>query len=81
MTKFIYAYTHAGNTNQWKRATGQTGEFAIKVGETSKPGVTRVKQQLTTAFPGLAGVDILFHSESAERPDGSTFSTTMSERS
>ena len=74
MTKFIYAYTHAGNTNQWKRATGQTGEFAIKVGETSKPGVTRVKQQLTTAFPGLAGVDILFHSESAERPDGSTFS-------
>jgi hypothetical protein len=74
VTKYIYAYTHAGNANPWKRATGQSGEFAIKVGETTKPGIERVRQQLTTAFPGLTGVDILFHSEVAERPDGSSFS-------
>lgn len=74
MTKFIYAYTHAGRAKRWKRATGQQGDFPIKVGETTKPGIVRVKQQLTTAFPGLAGVDILFHSEPAERRDGSSFS-------
>ena len=74
MTKYIYAYTHAGNANPWKRATGQSGDFAIKVGETTKPGIARVKQQLTTAFPGLVGVDILFHSEVAERQNGSNFS-------
>ena len=74
MTNYIYAYTHAGRSKKWKRATGQRGDFPIKVGETSKSGISRVKQQLTTAFPGLEGVDILFHSEVAEGPDGKTFS-------
>lgn len=74
MTNYIYAYTHAGQSKKWKRATGQRGDFPIKVGETSKSGISRVKQQLTTAFPGLEGVDILFHSELAEGPDGRTFS-------
>ncbi|MCU1358634.1 MAG: hypothetical protein JWM89_4052 [Acidimicrobiales bacterium] len=73
MNKFIYAYTHDGHAKPWKRSTGQKGEFWIKVGETKKPGIARVKEQVNTAFPGLHGVDILFHSEPADSPDGSGF--------
>jgi len=76
VSNYIYAYTHAGKAKRWKRSTGQKGDYPIKVGETSKPGIGRVKQELTTAFPGLDGVDILFNSEMAERPDGTTFSDT-----
>lgn len=74
MSNYIYAYTHSGNARKWKRSTGQKGEFWIKVGQTVKPGITRVKEQVNTAFPDLDGVDILFHSELAERPDGTPFS-------
>lgn len=74
MTNYIYAYTHTGHATPWKRPTGQRGDFWIKVGETKKPGIARVREQLTTPFPGLVGVDILFDSEVAERPDGTGFS-------
>lgn len=72
MTQFIYAYTHAGKATAWRRGA-QKGEFEIKVGQTINPGIDRVRQQVGTAFPGLSGVDILFHSEPALRPDGSNF--------
>jgi hypothetical protein len=58
VTNYIYAYTHAGNAKAWTRPTGQSGTSWIKVGETKKPGIDRVKEQVNTAFPGLAGVDI-----------------------
>jgi hypothetical protein len=74
LSNFIYAYTHTGNAKRWKRPTGQKGDCWIKVGQTKKPGIARVKDQVNTAFPGLNGVDILFHSEPASRPDGSEFS-------
>lgn len=74
MSKYIYAYTHTGNAKPWKRSTGQRGDFWIKVGETRKPGIARVREQVNTAFPDLDGVDVLIHSEPAERPDGSEFS-------
>lgn len=74
MTNYIYAYTHAGNANAWMRPTGQKGNFWIKVGQTTNPGIDRVRQQVGTAFPGLVGVTILFHSEPAFRPNGNAFS-------
>lgn len=74
MTNFIYAYTHAGNAKAWTRTGGAKGDTWIKVGETIKPGIDRVKEQANTAFPGLVGVEILFHSEEAVRPDGTEFS-------
>jgi hypothetical protein len=74
VTNYIYAYTHAGNANPWTRPGGAKGDAWIKVGETIKPGIDRVKEQANTAFPGLVGVDILFHSEEATRPDGTEFS-------
>jgi hypothetical protein len=74
VSNYIYAYTHTGNAKKWTRATGQVGDFWIKVGQTTKPGIARVKQQVNTAFPGLVGVDILFHSEPASRPNGKPFS-------
>lgn len=74
MTNFIYAYMHDGNAKPWRRSTGACGDSWIKVGQTSNPGIDRVRQQVGTAFPGLHGVDILFHSEPASRPDGSDFS-------
>lgn len=74
MTNYIYAYTHAGNAKAWQRTSGQKGEGWIKVGETVNAGIDRVRQQVGTAFPGLHGVDVLFHSEPAIRPDGSDFS-------
>lgn len=72
MTNYIYAYTHVGKAIPWSRG-GQHGDFEIKVGQTVNPGIDRVRQQVGTAFPGLKGVDILFHSEPARRPDGSDF--------
>lgn len=73
MTNYIYAYTHTGKSTKWRRGDLR-GAFEIKVGETRNPGIERVRQQVGTAFPGLHGVDILFHSEKAQRPDGSDFS-------
>jgi len=73
MTNYIYAYTHRGNNFSWARTDGQKGDFWIKVGQTKHIGLDRVKQQVITAFPGLDGVTVLFHSEEAVRPDGSTF--------
>ena len=52
MTNYIYAYTHAGNAKEWRRASGQKGESWIKVGQTVNPGIDRVRQQVGTAFPG-----------------------------
>jgi hypothetical protein len=74
MTNFIYTYTHSGHLKKWTRSGGKSGNYWIKVGQTSRPGETRVKEQLITAFPNLEGVRIFFHSEDAERPDGTTFS-------
>ncbi len=74
MTNFIYAYTHAGNAKSWRRSNGQKGDTWIKVGQTVNRGADRVRQQVGTAFPGLQGVDVLFHSEPATRPDGTDFS-------
>ena len=74
MTNYIYAYTHTGKSNAWQRGNGQTGAFEIKVGQTVNPGIDRVKQQVQTAFPGLQGVTVLFHSEPAARPGGTDFS-------
>lgn len=74
MTNYIYAYTHAGHAKPWSRSTGQTGDFWIKIGQTQNAGIERVRQQAGTAFPGLEGVTILFHSEPASRPDGTEFS-------
>src|SRR5690606_35190661 len=73
MSKYIYAYTTSDKRKKWKRANGVTGDFAIKVGETTKNGIARIKEQLITAYPNLEGVQIFFHSEPALRPDGSEF--------
>src|SRR5690606_37914915 len=74
VTNYIYAYTHDGNAKSWRRGTGVSGADWIKLGQTSNPGIDRVRQQVGTAFPGLHGVDILVHSEPATRPDGTDFS-------
>ena len=73
MTNYIYAYTHEGNKHAWSRHGGQRGDFWIKVGQTKKLGLDRIKEQLRTPFPDLKGVTVLFHSEEALKPDGSTF--------
>ena len=73
MTNYIYAYTHDGNRRPWRRGDVK-GDHWIKVGQTTNAGIDRVRQQVGTAFPGLVGVDILFHSEPAARPDGTEFS-------
>ncbi len=73
MTNYIYAYTHDGNRRSWRRGDVK-GDHWIKVGQTTNAGIDRVRQQVGTAFPGLVGVDILFHSEPAARLDGSEFS-------
>ena len=70
---FIYAYTHAGHARPWQRSTGQKGKHLIKVGQTSKPGISRVKEQLGTAFPDLRGVEVFFHSEEAVDQNGQMF--------
>lgn len=74
MTNYIYAYTHEGNAKPWRRPSGQKGDIWIKVGQTKTPGIDRVRQQVGTAFPGLRGVDVLFHSEPAVGLDGADFS-------
>lgn len=74
MTNYIYAYTHAGHAKPWTRPTGQKGDYWIKVGQTQHVGIDRVRQQVGTAFPGLGGVDILFHSEIAVDYRGKEFS-------
>lgn len=73
MTNFIYAYTHKGHAKSWVRSGGQSGEYWIKVGQSKHNGLARIKNQLTTAFPGLDGVTVLFHSEVAVTPDGLSF--------
>ncbi|MEV8041865.1 hypothetical protein [Arthrobacter sp. NPDC080082] len=74
MNNYIYAYTHVGHAKPWTRSTGQCGDYWIKIGQTQHAGIERVRQQVGTAFPGLAGVSILFHSQPATRPDGTKFS-------
>jgi hypothetical protein len=70
---FIYAYTHTGHAKAWQRSTGQKGNSLIKVGQTSKPGMSRVREQLGTAFPDLNGVEVFFHSEEAVDQNGQMF--------
>jgi hypothetical protein len=72
MTKYLYAYTHRA-APAWERPDGTSGKFAIKVGETTKPGEARVREQVITTFPDMEGVTIFFHSEEAIRPDGTEF--------
>lgn len=78
MTNRIYAYTVVGKDDvPWERTVGQThidGRGLIKVGQTTKGSAReRIKQQLGTAYPNLAGVEILLD-EVATREDGSSFS-------
>jgi hypothetical protein len=74
----IYAYTVVGkDAEPWERVVGKervTGEGLIKVGQTTKATArARIKQQLGTAYPDLAGVEILLD-EPAIRDDGIEFS-------
>jgi hypothetical protein len=73
----IYAYTVVGrDAEPWERVSGRTskpGTGLIKVGQTTKRTAReRIKQQLGTAYPNLAGVTILLE-EPAVREDGSEF--------
>jgi len=73
----IYAYTLPGkDLTPWQRTVGRThitGVGVIKVGETTKANVlSRIKEQLGTAFPHLDGVKVLVDIE-AKRVDGSYF--------
>lgn len=74
MTDYIYAYTTKGNRRKWKRSTDQAGDYWIKVGETTRPGEGRVWEQVKTSHPDRDDVEIFFHSEVAQRPDGTSFS-------
>jgi hypothetical protein len=76
-TNRIYAYTVIGkDAERWERVSGQaskTGTGLIKVGQTTKRTAReRIKQQLGTAYPNLAGVEILLD-EPAVREDRSEF--------
>lgn len=73
MNNYIYAYTHDGQQKRWRRSSGQTGGYRIKVGETRRTGMQRIRESLITQFPGLNGVEILLLDEVASRPDGSSF--------
>jgi hypothetical protein len=78
MTRRIYAYTVIGkDAEPWRRKIGRNmieGIGLIKVGETTRRTAReRIKQQLGTAYPDLAGVNILLD-EPASREDGSEFS-------
>lgn len=73
MSNFIYAYAHDGQRRAWKRSTGHSGTFRIKVGQTSRPGMERVRESLRTQFPNLDGVEVLLLDVPATRPDGSPF--------
>jgi hypothetical protein len=73
----IYAYTLPGkDSHPWERSFGgasTSGTGLIKVGETTKTDVLeRIKQQLGTAYPNLAGVTLLLDTE-AQRNDGTPF--------
>jgi hypothetical protein len=73
----IYVYTVIGkDKTPWTRTNGSTqisGVGLFKVGQTTKPTAReRIKQQLGTAYPNLAGVSILVD-EPAVRHDGSQF--------
>lgn len=74
MTNYIYAYTHTGMHKSWSDGVSRKGEYLIKVGQSRKSGMDRVREQLIVAFPKLEGVRVFFHSEEAVRPDGTTFS-------
>jgi len=71
---YIYAYTHDGHRKKWSRPSGQSGDFWVKVGQTGEAGLGRVRRQLRTPFPNLDGVEVFFHSEVAQDPQGKTFS-------
>jgi hypothetical protein len=73
VSNYIYAFRHRGQDIPWRRSTGQRGDFRIKVGGTTRPGLDRVREQLITQFPNLDGVEIFFHSEPATRPIGPDF--------
>lgn len=78
MTRRVYAYTVVGkNSEPWRRRVGGKvieGSGLIKVGQTTRRTARdRIKQQLGTAYPDLAGVTILLD-ESATRADGGEFS-------
>ncbi|GCD88773.1 GIY-YIG nuclease family protein [Nocardioides sp. LS1] len=75
--KRIYVYRIINeNDVDWERHVGSTkstGRGLLKVGETTKPTAReRIYQQLGTAYPGLAGVEILID-EPAQRADGTWF--------
>lgn len=74
MTNYVYAYTHTGMQKSWSDGISRNGDYLIKVGQSRRPGIQRVREQLIVAFPKLQGVRVFFHSEEAVRPDGSTFS-------
>jgi hypothetical protein len=73
----VYAYTVIGkDAEPWERTVGAAlikGKGQIKVGYTTKGTArARIKEQLLTAYPNLAGVTILLD-EPALRVDGSEF--------
>jgi hypothetical protein len=74
----LYAYTVVGkDAEPWERLSGHAriiGSGLIKVGQTTRRSAReRIKQQLGTAYPDLAGVEILLD-EVAARNDGTEFS-------
>lgn len=74
MTNYIYAYTHIGMQKSWSDGVSRNGDYLIKVGQSRRPGMERVREQLIVAFPKLEGVRVFFHSEEAVKPDGTSFS-------
>lgn len=74
MSNFIYAYTNPAANTPWARSDGRSGEYRIKVGQSSRDGIDRVMEQQKTSTPNLADISVLFHSELATRPDGTGFS-------
>lgn len=73
MTVYIYAYTVRGQQEHWVRTGGHSGDYRIKVGQTTRKGLTRIRETLRTVYPNLDGVDVLFRDRVAVRPDGSDF--------
>lgn len=80
----IYAYTIVGKDEvPWTRMVGSTaipGKGQIKVGETTKATAReRIYEQLGTAYPNLAGVEILLD-VLANREDGTYFGDRAAHR-
>lgn len=73
MSNFIYAYTNPAGNTPWSRADGHSGDYRIKVGESSRPGTDRVVEQQKTATPDASAIRVLLHSEPAARADGTPF--------